>query len=523
MKDSNILLSIYRLIRSLTPAQKRDFKKYTQFWSREHDQKYIHLFDHINLFITAKRDVSELPADLLDSNEFGPISSLNASAKYLFEKIMESIRSTPGTIPPRHNKLFQALHDIHFLFYQELYVECNKAIKEAKRLAIEMDRPVYLLELQIWEARITNRLSNVPWKLAEMQDELQKTLENISETYNTFLSSQKLFVAAKKTVSEAPPDIQHIMDAIRVKQNDDLDELSPRLQYWRRVEMQYYFELQSAIDRKSEQKDSVKANLSNALYYLKKNLAFISDKGKILIEEEPVIYVSALENYLATCLQLKDEEGIKQLESSFVKDKNKKEDIHWYRSISFYRLVSFIRFNQFSEACTYIKNQKLRENLQKRQHLISDNRMSAIRYCCVQAYFLNANFEIAQEWIELILDKPSHQSLPITFQISEILYIICLIETNIKHNGVTLIENLIRTYRRNEPKNKFMHDLLMALRYAAMGQQESFLKATVKHRAKLESHLEKNKALYIYGPVLAWLDKRISGKLLSEEIIKYNL
>jgi len=523
IKGSNILLSLYRLIRSLTPTQKRDFKKYTQFWSKEHDQKYIHLFDHINHFITTARDVSELPSDLSDSNKFGPNASLNALAKYLFEKIMESIRNTPGTIPPRHNRLFQAFHDIHFLFYQELYVECYKVIREAKNLAYEMDRPVYLLELQIWEARITNRLGNVPWKLTEMQKELEYTLDNIRETYATFLQSQKLFVAAKKTVTEAPPDIQHIMDAIRVKQNDALDGLSPRLHYWRLVEMQYYFQLQSAIDRESEQKDSVQTSLSNAFYYMKKNLAFISGEGKILKEEEPVIYISALENYLANCLQQKDEEGIKQLESSFVEDKNKKEEIHRYRSISYYRLLSLIRFNQFNEACTYIKDQKLKENLQKRQQQISDNRMSAIRYCCVQAYFLNANFQIALEWIKLTLDKPRHQSLPIPFQISEILHIICLIEIDIKHNGATLIENLIRRYRRNEPKNKFMHDLLMALRYAAMRQQGAIVKTTIKHRSKLDTHFEKNKALYIYGPVLAWLDNRISGKSLSEEIIKYNL
>ncbi len=522
-RGANILQSLYRLIRSLTPTQKRDFKKYTRFWSEQHDEKYIQMFDHISHFIISDKDVTELPSDLLESNKFGKKTTLNALANYLFEKIMESIRATPGTMPPRHTRLFQAFHDIYFLFYQELYIECYKVIREAKRLAYEMDRPVYLLELQIWEARITNRLGNVPWKLAEMQEELQYTLDNIQETYTTFLQSQKLLVAAKTKVDEVPSDIQHIMDSIRVKQDDDLDGLSPRLHHWRLVEMQYYFELQAAIDRKSAQKDSVQANLSNALHNLKKNLALISDEGKVLKEEEPVIYVSTLENYLASCLRLKNLESIKQLESSFVEDKNKKEEIHRYRSICYFRMLSFIRFNQFREACIYIQEQKLEENLQKRQSLISYNRMSAIRYCCVQAYFLNSNFEIALKWVSLILDLPRNQALPQPFQISEILQIICLIEIDIKHNGAALIENLIRRYKRNEPKNKFMHDLLTGLRYAAMPQQGAIEKTTMKHRAKLEAHFEKNQALFIYGPVLAWLDHRITGKSLSEEIIKYNV
>jgi len=522
-RGANILQSLYRLIRSLTPSQKRNFKKYTLFWSEKHDEKYIQMFDHISHFITTDKDVSELPADLSDSNKFGKNPALNALANYLFEKIMESIRATPGTMPPRHTRLFQALHDIHFLFYQELYIECYKVIREAKSLAYEMDRPVYLLELQIWEARITNRLGNVPWKLAEMQEELQYVLENIQETYTTFLQSQKLLVAAKTKVDEVPSDIQDIMDSIRVKQNDALDGLSPRLQYWRRVEMQYYFELQSKIDRKSEGEAPTQSSLSNALYYLKQNLAFISGEGKNLKEEEPVIYVGTLENYLSTCLHLKDEEGIKQLESAFTNDTNKTEDIHQYRSISYFRMLSFIRFNQFREACIYIQEQKLEENLQKRQNLISYNRMSAIRYCCVQAYFLNSNFEIALKWISLILDIPRNQALPQPFQISEILHIICLIEIYPTSNGVTLFVILLRKYRRKEPKNKFIHDLLMGLRYAAMRQQGAVVKTTIKYRNKLNPHFEKNEALFIYSPVLAWLDHRITGKTLAEEIIKYDL
>ncbi|MCC6281660.1 MAG: hypothetical protein IT262_13725 [Saprospiraceae bacterium] len=526
-KDSNykgigIIHSLFRLIKSLSQTQKRDFKKYARFWSSDKEQKYIALFDHINRYIAAQKEMSELATDLSDSKKFGPNASINTLAHYLFDKIMDSIRDTPRVIPSRHDRLFKAFYDIHFLFYKELYAECYKVIREAKRLAHDMDRPVYILELQIWEARITTRLSNVSWKLADMQKELYDALQNIQETYTTFLQAQQLLVAFKTPDGNVSPEIRNLMNAIKDKKEDDLKGLSPRLHYWRLVEVQHYFELQYIIERKSLQADPSQKNLSDGLHQLKENLDFLSENGKIIAEEEPVIYYSTLENYLSKCLELKDTEGIKKLESAFIDNNDKKNEIHLYRSISHYRLLSYIRFNQFNEACLYIENQDLENNLQTRQHLISDNRMSIIRYGCVQAYFLNTNYKTALEWINRILNNPRSQSVPIAFQMSEMLQVICLIQIEPARNSTLLIDPLIRRCKRREPKNKFLHDLLLSLRYAAMQQQGATEKATLKQRNKLNAYLDKNKTLYVYGPVLAWIDSRISGKSLAEEIITYN-
>lgn len=521
-KGIGIIHSLYRLIKSLSQTQKRDFKKYARFWSPDKEQKYITLFDHINRYITAQHEMSDLANNLTASQKFGPNASINTLAHYLFDKIMDSLRDTPRTIPPRHDRLFKAFYDIHFLFYKELYAECYKVIREAKRLAHEMDRPVYMLELQIWEARITTRLSNVPWKLAEMQKELEDGLENIRETYTTFLQSQRLLVEFKTTNGNISPEMSNLMNSIQLKKEDSLNDLSPRLHYWRLVEQQHYFELQSIIEKKSAQADPSKKNLSGAMDHLKKNLDFLSEEGKIIAEEEPVIYFSTLENYLSKCLELKDTEGIQKLESVFTDIDDKKDEIHRFRSIVHYRILSFIRFNQFNDACLYIEALKLKANLQRLQHLISENRMSAIRYGCVLAYFLNENYNTSLEWINLILNNPRSQSLPIAFQMSELLQAICLIQIGPTRNSASLMEPLIRRYKRREPKNKFLHDLLMSLRYAAMQQQGAVVKATVKHRNKLDSHLEKNKSLFVYGPVLAWIDTRISGDILGNEILKYN-
>jgi hypothetical protein len=246
----------------------------------------------------------------------------------------------------------------------------------------------------------------------------------------------------------------------------------------------------------------------------------MTEDGRIMAEEEPVNYISALENYLNTCLEIKDKESISLLESDFVKNYVKKEDAYRYRIICYFKMLAFIRFNQFEEACRYIESENLEGNLKTRQHVISDYRMSIIRYCCIQAYFLSGKFEKALLWTELLIKNPRSQSNPLVFQISELLYPICLFETKQIGDIRMQFSNLIKKFRRREPENNFLQDLVLTLRLATKGPYSNII---VQQHHKLHSYVEKNKLLSAYGPVLAWIDSKISNKPLSEEIVQYNI
>ena len=478
------------------------------------------LFEIIDRFIRQRQEVSGLTDVIVQSGKFEQGVKLNSTANYLFTKIMEQIRSTPNVIAQRHNQLLQALQDIHFLFYQDMFSECHKVIMEAKELALAIDRPAYILELQIWEARVVTRTSNVSWNIDDMQQEMLKTLENIQSTHYTFLEAQQLFVALKKTEGSVSPVVAQLMKKVELQKEEPLDALQPRLHYWKLVRLQYYNELHLAMGRKNSESQLLQARLNDKLQYLKQNLDFMAGEGKIMAEEEPVNYISALENYLNTCLEIRDKESVSLLESEFVKNYVKKEDAYRYRIICYYKMLAFLRFNQFDEACEYIESQNLEINLKNRQHVISDHRMSVIRYCCIQAYFLSGKFEKALIWTELLIENPRSQSNPLVFQISELLYPICLFETKRLGNIRMRFGNLIKKFKRREPENNFLQDLVLTLRMATKGPYSSI---TGQQNQKLRVYLEKNKFLSAYGPVLAWIDSKLSGKPLSEEIIKYNI
>ncbi|MBL7783373.1 MAG: hypothetical protein JNM22_19230 [Saprospiraceae bacterium] len=521
IRDNHIAHSLYRLIASMSAGQKTNLKKQARALKKGEKQKYIVLFEFIDAFIHSRNDILHLPRALSESGMFAHNADMYATATYLFDRIMAQVRSANNIPASRHIELLETLQDIHYLFYHDMYAECDRMIKHAKALAKSIDRPAYLLELQTWEARVTARMNYIPWKMEEMQAELDETLTNLKITYSTFLESQQLFIALRNAVDSIPKEAEILMEKTVALKDSLPEKVNPRLHYWKLVQLQYCSELVPFV----KEKRSDKFNLDDTLTYLKQNLEFLLHDGKVIAEEEPVNYLSVLENYLTKCLEQKKEESIQILESEFVKKYIEKEEIHRYRTICYFRLLYFISFNQFKEACKYIRDENLEKNLKNRQHLITDTRMSVIRYSCMQAYYFTEEYDRALVWADLIIASPRSQSNPMVYLMCEISRVICLFETGRLPSIYSQVENLMKKYKRRQAKNTFLQNLLLNIRYASVQDNKLYQRKAQEQRAKLENHLQKNPRLKVYGPLLAWIDKRMSptATSLAIEVAKFDL
>jgi hypothetical protein len=359
-----------------------------------------------------------------------------------------------------------------------------------------------------------------------MRHEMEAALTNLKNTHAAFLRSQQLFTSLTGTDDHIQPEIDRIVNKLVTEPSESLDLCTPRLQYWKLTELQYCFDLQYVASQKNKQESEKRAILSSALYYNRQNLDMMSQgKGKVLAEEEPVNYLSALENYLNKCLQIKNEEGIRVLESEFLKKYVQKEEIHQYRLICYFKLNYFMRFNQFKEACDYIEKENLEANLQSRQHLISDGRMSIIRNNCTLAYFLSENYEKAFQWAHIVLKNPRRHSNTVAYILCDMVYTICLLETNTFQDIYDHMNKLHKKYKRRFPENKFLHDLLTTIRYAAMPRHTQYLEVARENKNKLESAMLGSESLGVYAPMLAWVSMRISDQPtnLIQEALKYDI
>ena len=522
---NRIIPSLLKLMAAMNRTHKEHLLQTSRSLKGSKPQKYIQLFEYLERFISGKKDPEDLVTQLLTSGKFGKSEDLYATATYLFERIMYQIRSTPSSVAQIHNQLLQLLQDINFLFFHELYQECYRAIKQARKLAIQIDRPAYLLELHVWEVRTVSRMRKITLDLEKMKKEMDDTVANLKHTHETFLNAQQLYFSLTSTGDHIPPQTEQLMAKILTGPAENLDSFTPRLHYWKLIELQFCFDLRNVMNQKNKQESERKANLSSSLYYNRQNLDLMSmGKGKFMAEEEPVNYLSALENYLLKCIQIKNEEGIQVLDSEFLKKYTEKEDIYKYRLISFFKLSYYMRFNQFKEACDYIEEHDLETNLQSRQHLISYGRISMMRNNCTLAYFLCEHYEKALNWANTVLKTPKRIANSVVYILCDLVYTICLLETNRFSEIHTHLNKLHRKYKRRLPQNKFLHDLIVTIRYASMPLHAQFREITSQHKKYLEASMKDNDALGVYVPILAWISMRQSEEptTLVKEIQRYD-
>ena len=140
MKPSN---ELFDLIKSLTKSEKRFFKLHSALQSGE--KNYLRIFDAID-----KQKVYDEEAikKLFAKETF--IRHLPSEKNHLYKLILKALRAYHSESSVS-GILKQETKNIEILYQKALYVECNKLLHRAKRIARENERFYYWFELLSWE------------------------------------------------------------------------------------------------------------------------------------------------------------------------------------------------------------------------------------------------------------------------------------------------------------------------------------------------------------------------------------
>lgn len=535
---------LYRLIETLTQAQKRDFKKYTQFWDYQKNRRYLELFDLANQSIRAGKDEHALMEHLKRQRHLGNNAQISNTAGYLYTKILDSVRLNQE-VSPLTNRLLTMLQDINFLFYKGLYDDCERLIRDAKKLALALDKSTYFLELSVWERRLyfsgrsfKEQVSRVREIVAEEKEAVQG-LEKYFEL-NTLSNSLNLNYRSGKIL------VEDAVDELKVWLQQDeaelLKGLSLRAKFWYYNSQYYYYESQHKLQQPGKKGRDNLANLRLALTCLDKILSMSENEGKTLASEEPSLFNSFIDNYINLCLRLGEFDRIERLEHETMAAKDKTQ---YYRSSVYHRLTELLRKSRFGEAEELIRQNDLARQLPLFEYRIEEARLHALRYYCGLIYFCLEKFKEASNWYEAIFDGSRIKSNPTLFLTVEFQHVITLFEQGVfNKNPLRPLNNLHGKLRRNKQQNDFLELLLTAMRLVfeptvqsirqgAEGQDifeigkdrirwEPDRESLKTHIASLQSFMNANKTHETYfSPVVAWLESKANGTTVAEEIIKY--
>jgi tetratricopeptide (TPR) repeat protein len=134
---------LHDLIKSLTKSEKRFFKLHSSLQSG--DKNYLRIFDAID-----KQKVYDEEALKKQFVKETFIKHLPSEKNHLYKLILKALRSyhAEGSVS---GILKQEIKNIEILYNKALYVECNKLLHRAKKIARDNERFYYLFELLSWE------------------------------------------------------------------------------------------------------------------------------------------------------------------------------------------------------------------------------------------------------------------------------------------------------------------------------------------------------------------------------------
>ena len=142
---------LFLLIKSLTKAEKRHFKLFSQLHERKNGNRYVKLFDTIEKQKNYNEDDIKKQ---FEGEKF--IDQLTATKNYLYHLILKSLRNyhAEDSIEMRLKSL---LMDIEILYTRGLFLQVEKLVAKGIRLALEYDQHVRLMEILFWKERLMGR------------------------------------------------------------------------------------------------------------------------------------------------------------------------------------------------------------------------------------------------------------------------------------------------------------------------------------------------------------------------------
>lgn len=521
-KNSSSLLRLGRLIRSLSQAQKRDFKKYVKFWGGQGDRKYLLLYEAMLAFARAGKEEETLTEFLLKKKKFGEKpADLSALAHYLYKKILESMRTTPEGAPHlvRLNALMQ---DILFVYNKNLLSDCLPLIEEARQMARALDKPAYELELLLWERRtqMLDRHRQHEQFFPLFREEENRLIEELIRfhRFNAMAFEIAYFLRGRAPL---PPELDAEIQSMLPQYRDGLPEdLSRRSKVRLGSLLAGYYEMRHSRDSGPAGGLVKMANLEKSLRF-QENMLDIYRSNPLFFEEEQAQYAIALEGYINRCLRLGK---IEEAEKHIAGMQPGKDGFIFYQSIAFVQLTHHLRQNDFRQARDYIVRHQMAAALEKYKNRINETRMLALRFTCGQVYFCLDDFNRAGDWFGQVASMRPELRADVVW-LCKLLDIICLYEQGVYKQEINPTRPLInhsRALRRAGLLNEFLDLLISAVSLVFRNPRALTRDGLPELLVELHRHLSQTQAYYLYGMVLAWLEYRLNRSSIAKEIERYN-
>ncbi len=384
---------LFRLIKSLTTAEKRYFKIFASRHSIGGKNEYVNLFDAID-----KQDQYN-EAKLHGHFKSHTFRHSPAIAKNrLYETILKSLHAYHGDSSV-DVELQRLLHSVEILFKKSLYDECRKMVLKAKKIATRYEKHFILFEIFRWEKKLLEKDAYAGCNIEDISEihqldqDLLVKIKNYSDFW--YIKSRLFMLLNQKGKVRNSTELNNfktIIDNTLLKNEGEALSYETRYLYYH-IYSAYYFGI---------------GDYKNSYTYIKKHLELIG-KNAELFDEEPNKYFAVLSNMIYICAQLRKFDEIpgylsklKQIPQSNIRKMNEDLEIKLFSSTFSAELSLYIQTGEFDKAFGIVN--EIEKGLDKYKNKISKVRIAFFYFNIAIVFFALEDYSRALKWINKLLN-----------------------------------------------------------------------------------------------------------------------
>jgi hypothetical protein len=486
---------LVRLIQSLTKAEKRYFKLFTDLQRGE--KGYIKLFEAVEK--AGEYDEKKL-RKIFEGEEF--LKRLPAVKNYLYGQILKSNRILNSGISVE-SQLREFLEDIALLYDKRLYKQCSKLIERAKEIARSNDLTMPQLELNVWQEKVSLELLPI--------EKFEKMLEGSLEDELAIVEAQKNTILFRNLYNKIVLINRKIKEA---RNKEELEQFREILKHPLLAKIdnaitfeakQYYYHIHLIYNHaKGDNKQC---------YVIANEQMQLVEKFPHKIKESPKIYLSALYNVLLCQIHLHNYNGFDKIIEKLRAFQVNSTNIEVSRFVNSYifEMVMYLDSGEFEKSMAV--RTPIMEGLETYSDKINVIEKITLLYNLFYSYFGTAEYSKALGIINKLLNDYQKE---LRYDIQSAVRILNLI-LHFELGNIKLLEyNAISTYRflyKSKRLYKMENIVLQFIRkkmpriHNVRQQVEAFKELRDEFKEIADDEFE-SKA-FEYFDYIAWLDSKI--------------
>ncbi len=505
--SNRIINQLHDLIKSLTSAEKRYFKLYSERHHTKEKKNYIQLFNKID-----KQAIynEELILNSFEDQTF--VKHFSIAKNRLYNQILRSLDAFHAS-KSTEAELNQNLHYAEILYQKALYGQCERVLNTAQKLAVKHEKWGPLIQIIRRQKRLAENdhyEKNKGVDIEALFQLEQDTLKKINAESELWFAKSKVFLklfqkGQVRDKSEATSLAKEVAEIVKNSASAPSFEAAYLANH---TESVYFFSL---------------GDYSKSYEALKKNKALIEENLEV-IKDEPGIYIAVLTNLVYVTAKLNKFEEVdlylrqsRNLPATLTQQLTEDLELRIFTNTYSLELAICNILGNVSRGIPLCV--EIEEILPKWEPRLSDVRRASFYHSISTMFFVGADFKKALLWNNALLNSVPIDTTEDQFCFAQMFHLLIHLEMENYDVIPYTLKSLKRHLDTRKRQFKFEKIFMEFMKNVSKSAGDKSEMRFIQEFSAALSVLEKDpfeKTVFEYFDFQAWAEAKITNQPIAK-------